>query len=190
MYKSLNEQANSRTTKEIKNNKTPQRGVREEQLERAERVGMCRKKLRCALPGTVIELPHPAKTDLNPTHWMAELTPILLFLPLFFLLSIFSDRERQDREEAGPMYKKNVKEKKTKYPALGSAAIILTVSFSGALVSQMRSSAGCTFDDLFASLLRPRRASVLSQLYGPILYSPTLYHVYEKLSQDTPTTLE
>lgn len=106
IYKSLNEQANSRTTKEIKNNKPPQRGVREEQLERAERVGMCRKKLRCALPGTVIELPHPAKTDLNPAHWMAELTPILFFLYLFFLLSLFSDRERQEREEAGPMYKK------------------------------------------------------------------------------------
>lgn len=44
MYKSLNEQVNSRTTKEMKN-KTPKRWVREEQLEKAERMGMGRKNV-------------------------------------------------------------------------------------------------------------------------------------------------
>lgn len=44
MYKSLNEQVNSRTTKEMKN-KTPKRWVKEEQLEKAERVGMGRKNV-------------------------------------------------------------------------------------------------------------------------------------------------
>lgn len=44
MYKSLNEKVNSRTTKEMKN-KTPKRWVREEQLEKAERVGMGRKNV-------------------------------------------------------------------------------------------------------------------------------------------------
>lgn len=89
MYKSLNEQANIRITKEMKN-KTPKRVIREEQLGKAERVGMGRKKLRCALPGTVMALPHPPGTKLMLAYWMAELAPFFPFFPSFiFSLPIF-----------------------------------------------------------------------------------------------------